>query len=169
LMLIDQHAAAERIRFEQLKEKYSKRLISQELVQPVAIELMPKEQQLLDSWREVLIDIGFNIEHFGGSTYNVRAVPAVGYRLERPEAIHDILRDLFSLGRIGPDATSREEVLKILACRGSIKSGYEMNSSQMKTLLRDLYSCQNPHTCPHGRPVAILLDGGQLERIFQRR
>jgi DNA mismatch repair protein MutL len=169
LMLIDMHAAAERIRFEHLIEKYSKRSISQELVQTVTIELMPKEQQLLDSWKDVLIDIGFNIEHFGGSTYHVRAVPAVSYRLERPEAIHDILRDLFSSGKIGPDATNREEVLKILACRGSVKSGYEMNSSEMKTLIRDLYSCQNPHTCPHGRPVAVLIDEAQLERIFQRR
>jgi len=169
LMLIDMHAAAERIRFERLMEKYSKRSISQELVQPVTIELMPKEQQLLDSWRELLIDIGFNIEHFGASTYHVRAVPALGYRLERPEAIHDILRDLFSSGRIGSDATNREEVLKILACRGSVKSGYEMDSYEMKTLISDLYSCQNPHTCPHGRPVAVLLDEAQLERIFQRR
>jgi DNA mismatch repair protein MutL len=169
LMLIDMHAAAERIRFERLMEKYSRRAISQELVQPVTIELMPKEQQLLESWRELLIDIGFIIEHFGGSTYHVRAVPSLGCRLERPEAIHDILRDLFSSGRIGSDATNREDVLKILACRGSVKSGYEMNSHEMKTLITDLYSCQNPHTCPHGRPVAVLLDEAQLERIFQRR
>lgn len=169
LMLIDSHAAAERIRFEQLEEKYYKGSISQELVNPVTVELMPKERQLLESWRDVLVDIGFNIEYFGGSTYHIRAVPATSYKLERPEAIHDILRDLFSLGRVSPDATNKEEALKILACRTSIKSGHEMSKIEMITLIKDLYSCQNPHTCPHGRPVAVLLDEAQLERIFQRR
>ncbi len=169
LMLIDQHAAAERIRFERLRERYSLKKISQELVEAVTIELSPKEQQILESWKEVLADIGFDIDHFGGSTYNIRAVPSTGYRLESPEAIHDILSDFFSQGRIGPDSTNIEEVLKILACRGSIKSGHEMTNSEMRTLLKDLYACQNPHTCPHGRPVAVLLDEAQLERIFGRR
>jgi DNA mismatch repair protein MutL len=169
LMLIDQHAAAERIRFERLRERYSQKKISQELVEAVTIELSPKEQQILESWKEVLADIGFDIDHFGGCTYNIRSVPAVGYRLESPQAIHDILSDFFSQGHIGPDSTNMEEVLKILACRGSIKSGYEMTDSEMRTLLKDLYACQNPHTCPHGRPVAVLLDEAQLERIFGRR
>ncbi|MCX6675130.1 MAG: DNA mismatch repair endonuclease MutL [Methanothrix sp.] len=169
LMLIDQHAAAERIRFERLRERYGQKKISQELVEAVTIELSPKEQQILESWKEVLADIGFDIDHFGGCTYNIRAVPAVGYRLESPQAIHDILSDFFSRGRIGPDSTNIEEVLKILACRGSIKSGHEMTNNEMRTLLKDLYACQNPHTCPHGRPVAVLLDEAQLERIFGRR
>ena len=169
LMLIDQHAAAERIRFERLRERYSQKKISQELVEAVTIDLSPKEQQILESWKDVLDDIGFDIDHFGGSTYNIRAVPSTGYRLESPEAIHDILSDFFSQGRIGPDSTNIEEVLKILACRGSIKSGHEMTNSEMRALLKDLYACQNPQTCPHGRPVAVLLDIAQLERIFGRR
>ena len=169
LMLIDQHAAAERIRFERLRERYGQKKISQELVEAVTIELSPKEQQILESWKEVLADIGFDIDHFGGSTYNIRSVPSTGYRLESPEAIHDILSDFFSQGRIGPDSTNIEEVLKILACRGSIKSGHEMTNSEMRNLLKDLYACQNPQTCPHGRPVAVLLDIAQLERIFGRR
>ena len=169
LMLIDQHAAAERIRFERLRDRYGQKKISQELVEPVTIELSPKEQQILESWKEVLADIGFEIDHFGGSTYNIRSVPSTGYRLESPEAIHDILSDFFSQGRIGPDSTNIEEVLKILACRGSIKSGHEMTNSEMRNLLKDLYACQNPQTCPHGRPVAVLLDIAQLERIFGRR
>lgn len=169
LMLIDQHAAAERIRFERLRERYGQKKISQELVEAVTIELSPKEQQILESWKDVLADIGFDIDHFGGSTYNIRAVPLTGYRLESPEAIHDILIDFFSQGRIGPGSTNIEEVLKILACRGSIKSGHEMSNAEMRTLLKNLYACQNPQTCPHGRPVAVLLDVAQLERIFGRR
>jgi DNA mismatch repair protein MutL len=169
LMLIDQHAAAERIRFERLLERYGEKTISQVLAEAVTIELSPKEQQIFASWKEVLVDIGFDIDHFGGSTYNIRAVPSIGQRLESPQAIHDILIDLFSRGRIGPQSTNMEEVLKILACRGSIKSGHEMTTAEMRALVKELYACRNPYTCPHGRPVAVLLDQDHLERIFERK
>ncbi|MFB3766489.1 MAG: DNA mismatch repair endonuclease MutL [Methanotrichaceae archaeon] len=169
MMLIDQHAAAERIRFEMLKEKYRTRKIAQELVEPVTIELTPKEQVQLESWIEVLSDIGFDISHFGGSTYNIRSVPAIGSKLESPQAVHDVLRDLFSSGKIGPDSTSREEILKLLACRGSIKSGKELTLEEMKELLKKLFACESPRTCPHGRPVAVVLDEEELERLFGRR
>lgn len=169
LMLIDQHAAAERIRFEMLREKYRNRNIAQELVDPVTIELTPKEQVQLESWLEVLSDIGFDISHFGGSTYNIRSVPAIGSKLESPQAMHDVLRDLFSSGKVGPDSMSREEILKLLACRGSIKSGKELTLEEMKELLKKLYACENPMTCPHGRPVAVVIDDEELERLFGRR
>lgn len=169
LMLIDQHAAAERIRFETLREKYKTRNIAQELVDPVTIELTPKEQVQLESWLEVLMDIGFDISHFGGSTYNIRSVPAIGSKLESPQAVHDVLRDLFSSGKVGPDSTNREEILKLLACRGSIKSGKELTLEEMKELLKRLYACESPRTCPHGRPVAVVMDDEQLERFFGRR
>lgn len=169
LMLIDQHAAAERIRFEMLREKYRNRNIAQELVEPVTIELTSKEQVQLESWLDVLSDIGFDISHFGGSTYNIRSVPAIGSKMESPQAVHDVLRDLFSSGKIGPDSTNREEILKLLACRGSIKSGKELTLGEMKELLKNLFACENPRTCPHGRPVAIVLDEEELERLFGRR
>lgn len=169
LMLIDQHAAAERIRFEMLSEKYRTKNIAQELVEPVTVELTPKEQVQLESWLDVLSDIGFDISHFGGSTYNIRSVPAIGAKLESPQAVHDILRDLFSSGKIGPDSTNREEILKLLACRGSIKSGKELTLEEMKELLKKLFACESPRTCPHGRPVAVVLDEEELERLFGRR
>lgn len=169
LMLIDQHAAAERIRFEMLREKYRTKNIAQELVEPVTIELTPKEQTQLESWLEVLNDIGFDISHFGGNTYNIRSVPAIGSKLESPQAVHDVLRDLFSSGKIGPDSTNREEILKLLACRGSIKSGKKLTLEEIKELLKKLYACESPRTCPHGRPVAVVIDEEELERLFGRR
>ena len=169
LMLIDQHAAAERIRFERLQEIYLHKRIKQELAEPIAIELSPHEQILIRSWQETLQDIGFEIIPFGGNTYSVRAVPALGRRLEDAEAVHDILRDLFASGRVGPDSTSKEEILKLLACKGSIKSGKELTTIEMHRLLEDLYTCQNPFTCPHGRPVIVVIDPVQLERLFARR
>lgn len=169
LVLIDQHAAAERIRFERLARLYRSKRIRQELAEPVAIELSPSERIMLSTWQQTLEEIGFEIQPFGGDSFSVRAVPALGRRLESAEAVHDILRDLFSSGRVRPDSTSRDEVLKLLACRGSIKSGSELTLGEMKSLIDELYRCDCPQTCPHGRPVAVALDRAHLERLFARR
>ena len=169
LMLIDQHAAAERIRFERLQRLYSQKKISQELAEPMAIEFSPSEQILMEPWQETLREIGFEIAPFGGNTYTVRAVPALGKRLESAEAVHDILRDLFASGRVAPDSTNRDEILKLLACKRSIKSGKVLDMEEMRKLLGDLYLCRDPFTCPHGRPVMVVIDQTQLERLFARR
>ena len=169
LVLIDQHAAAERIRFELLQERYRSKKIRQELAEPISLELSPSERIMLSSWQETLQDIGFEISHFGGNSYSVRAVPALGRRLESSEAVHDILRDLFTQGKVNPASTNKDEILKLLACRGSIKSGKELTYAEMKRLVEDLNRCNNPLTCPHGRPVMVTIDQNQLERLFSRR
>jgi len=169
LVLIDQHAAAERIRFERLEERYRKRLIRQELACPVTIDLSASEEIMLSSWKEVLDDIGFEISSFGGRSYSVRSVPALGQRTESAESVNDVLKELFLRGKPGPNSISRDEILKLLACRGSIKSGKELTLVEMEQLLHDLQGCSNPLTCPHGRPVMVTLDQGQLERLFGRR
>ena len=169
LMLIDQHAAAERIRFELLQERYKSNKIRQELAEPISLELSPSERIMLSSWQETLQDIGFEVTPFGGNTYNVRAVPALGRRLESAEAVHDILRDLFSRGIVSPSSTNKDEILKLLACKGSIKSGKELDHAEMIRLVEELYNCNNPLTCPHGRPVVVTIDQNQLGRLFARR
>ena len=169
LVLVDQHAAAERIRFERLKKLYEKKSIRQELAEPITIDLSPSEQIMISSWQETLEDIGFEFSPFGGNTYSVRTVPALGRRLESAEAVHDILRDLFLRGKVSPDSLNRDDILKLLACRGSIKSGKELTVSEMNRLLQDLGECDNPLTCPHGRPVMVVIDQNQLERLFARR
>lgn len=169
LVMVDQHAAAERIRYETLTKKYASGTISQELIAPVTLEFSPKEEVTLEEWREVLEEMGFEIQPFGGRAYNVRSVPAIGSRLESLEAIHDILRDLFALGRVGTEATTKDEILKLLACRGSIKAGHELSWREMHDLLRELFACDNPKTCPHGRPTTVTISQVQLEKIFGRR
>jgi len=169
LVLVDQHAAAERIRYEMLAKKYTSGTISQELISPITLELSPKEVVMLEEWGEVLEEMGFEIHPFGGNAYHVRSIPAIGQRLESPEAVHDVLRDLFALGRMGTEATAKDEILKLLACRGSIKAGHEMAWKEMHDLLRELFACENPKTCPHGRPTTVTISSVQLEKIFGRR
>jgi len=169
LVLIDQHAAAERIRFERLVRQHGSKSIRQELAEPVFIELSPSERLMLAAWQQTLQDIGFEIQPFGGNSFSVRSVPALGRRLESAEAVHDVLRDLFASGTVSPNSTNRDDILKLLACRGSIKSGKELTVGEMKALVEELYNCSAPQTCPHGRPVAVVLDEAHLERLFGRR
>ena len=169
LVLVDQHAAAERVRYEHLKKMHAARTLSQELITPINLELSPKEQLMLEDWNELLARMGFEIHPFGGKTYNVRSLPAIGTRLEDPQSVHDILRDLFTMGKVSCGSTSEDDVLKLLACRGSIKAGCEMTWKEMHDLLKDLFSCQNPKTCPHGRPTVVTISSAQLEKIFGRR
>jgi len=98
----------------------------------------------------------------------VRSVPATGYRLDSPETVHDILREIFASGRAGPEVTIRDSVLKLLACRGSIKSGHRLSIDEMRALIADLMKCENPKTCPHGRPTMIWIPVSHLERMFGR-
>ena len=169
LVLIDQHAAAERIRFEMLQDRYRSRKIRQDLVQPLSIELSASERVVLSTWMDTMQDIGFDITPFGGNTYTVRAVPATGRYLESAESVHDLLRELFLSGKAGPASSDRDDILKLLACRGSIKSGRELSPVEMKRLVDDLFLCRNPRTCPHGRPVMVSIEEGRLERLFSRR
>ncbi len=169
LVLVDQHAAAERIRYEVLSKKYASGTISQELIEPVTLELSPKEVVLLEEWGSTLAEMGFDVQPFGKNAYTVRSVPAIGWRLDSPGAVHDVLMDLFALGKVGTEATAKEEILKLLACRGSIKAGHEMGWKEMHDLLRALSSCASPRTCPHGRPTAVTLSPAELEKIFGRR
>ncbi|ABK15251.1 MAG: DNA mismatch repair endonuclease MutL [Methanothrix sp.] len=167
IMLVDQHAAAERIRYEHLLEKCKSGSISQELIQPVTVELSPGEVALLDSFSGELGEIGFEIDPFGGRAYSVRSVPAAA-GLESPESIRDVLREILNLGRVCR-ASFRDEALKHLACRGSIKSGERLSESAMLRLLTDLFACDNPRTCPHGRPVVVRISSESLEKMFGRR
>lgn len=167
IMLVDQHAAAERIRYEHLLEKCESGSISQELIHPVTVDLSPGESALLDSFSGELKDIGFEIDPFGGRAYSVRSVPAAA-GLESPESIRDVVREILHLGRVYK-TSFRDEALKLLACRGSIKSGEKLSEVAMLKLLTDLFACKNPRTCPHGRPVVVRISSESLERMFGRR
>lgn len=167
IMLIDQHAAAERIRYEHLLKKCESGSISQELIQPVTVELSPVEAELIDSFSAELRGIGFELDPFGGRSYSVRSVPAAA-GLESPESIRDILREILHLGR-ACRTSFRDEALKLLACRGSIKAGERLSESAMLRLLTDLFACDNPRTCPHGRPVVVRISAESLEKMFGRR
>lgn len=166
LVLIDQHAAHERILYEQVLRTKKSRV--QELITPVTIDLIPKEKVLMEEYIPYLEDCGFGISEFGDNTYVVTFVPEVFGWLEDPDIIHDIVSDLLASGKVKKDTGISEEVCKTLACRAAIKGGAACSPRQMEELIEQLKKAENPYSCPHGRPTVITFTKGELDRMFAR-
>jgi DNA mismatch repair protein MutL len=166
LVLIDQHAAHERILYEQVLRLKKSRV--QELITPLTIDLTPKEKVLMEEYIPYLEEYGFGISEFGDNTYVVTFVPEVFGRLENPELIHDIVSDILTAGKIKRDTGISEEVCKIMACKAAIKGGAACNPRQMEELIEQLKKTENPFSCPHGRPTVITFTKGEMDRMFAR-
>ncbi|WP_292388037.1 DNA mismatch repair endonuclease MutL [Methanosarcina sp. UBA5] len=166
LVLIDQHAAHERILYEQVLKMKKSRV--QELITPVTIDLTPKEKVLMEEYIPYLENCGFGISEFGDNTYVVTFVPEVFGRLEDPEVIHDVVSDLLASGKVKKDTGISEKVCKTVACRAAIKGGAACSPRQMEELIEQLKKAENPYSCPHGRPTVITFTKGELDRMFAR-
>jgi DNA mismatch repair protein MutL len=166
LVLIDQHAAHERILYEQILRMKKSRV--QELITPITIDLTPKEKVLMEEYIPYLEDYGFGISEFGDNTYVITFVPEVFGRLEDSEIIHDLVSDLLASGRVKKDTGISERVCKTLACRAAIKAGAACSPGQMEELIEQLKKAENPYSCPHGRPTVITFTKGELDRMFAR-
>ena len=166
LVLIDQHAAHERILYEQVIRMKKPRV--QELITPITIELSPKEKVLMEDYIPYLEEYGFGISEFGDNTFVVTFVPDVFGQLEHPEFIHDIINDLLASGKVKKETGISEKVSKTLACRAAIKGGAACSLRQMEELIEQLKKAENPYSCPHGRPTIITFTKAELDRMFAR-
>lgn len=166
LVIIDQHAAHERILYEQVLRSKKSRV--QELITPIMIELTPKERVLMEEYIPYLEEYGFGISEFGDNTYVVTFVPEVFGRLENTDVIHDVISDLLAEGKVKKETGISEKVSKTLACRAAIKGGAACTPKQMEDLIEQLKTAENPYSCPHGRPTVITFTKGELDRMFAR-
>ncbi|MCZ7402339.1 MAG: DNA mismatch repair endonuclease MutL [Candidatus Methanoperedens sp.] len=167
LMIIDQHAAHERVFFELVRA--SKKDDSQELIVPINIELDQREKTLMNETIPYLEEFGFRISEFGSGTFAVTAVPIVLGKLEDPLMVHDIISDILSQGKIKDETGIFERVTKTIACRSALKAGAVCSTSQMENLIKQLLQTENPYTCPHGRPTMISFNRQELDKLFKRR
>ncbi|MCB0192262.1 MAG: DNA mismatch repair endonuclease MutL [Anaerolineae bacterium] len=168
LYLIDQHAAHERILYEKLAAQKAKAAVPrQQLLEPAIMELSPGHAAIVESEFEVLTEVGFEIEPFGGTTYRLRAIPDMLGKAEPTQAFVDILAEMAD-GAI-PLAKETHEKIAITVCkRASVKGGQVLSQEEMRELVRQLEATTAPRTCPHGRPTMIHLSGSQLAREFGR-
>ena len=164
LYLIDQHAAHERVLFEKIERQRSRKEIEvQGLLEPVTLEVSPKQEEVLRSCYQDLAEFGFSIEPFGDRTFLVRAVPAL---LHNKDWVGMLTELLDSLPEVGGDWA--EGVIKSMACHSAVTAGQVLTDEEMHELVRHLEQAATPHTCPHGRPTMIHLSSGQLRKEFGR-
>jgi len=165
LVIIDQHAAHERIVYNSLSKKSA--TASQLLTRPAVIDLLPREAVLLKGILPSLRDIGFDIEPFGGATFAVHALPAILSEI-KPE---EILRDYLRYAEEECPANEGEIMLglaRTASCHGSVRAGRRLKTEEIKGLLALLDSADTPFTCPHGRPLSYKLTHEQIFRFFKR-
>lgn len=170
LILLDQHAAHERVLFERLMARRSgEGAPAQGLVTPVVVTLGPAEQALLDEGGAALRAIGFGVETFGPDMVRLTAVPAIALERAPEELFRACLRDLHEDG--GPHAgrSLEERVAIATACHTAIRGGDAMTPAAMADLLSALELAEDPFSCFHGRPTMIRVRGRDLERWFYRR
>ena len=167
LLLIDQHAAHERILYEQVSGQVMESRPSQELISPVVLHRTLKEAVILKDLLPVLALEGFILEEFGGDTFLVRAVPVVIGRVEDTTIIDEIISDLVS-ENTAQAVSNRERITRIVACRGAIKAGTVCTREQCQRIVDQLRRMKNPFTCPHGRPTMIRFTRKELDAMFKR-
>jgi len=166
LIVVDQHAAHERIMYDQLLARSSSAEAGQELIVPLPITLSKKEIAALPDLLDVLAAAGYLLEPFGKDVWMVRSVPVVSSTLGDPEIIHAILDA--ALDGVGNTDAVLDRVLKTAACRAVLKGNTPMTIEQMQRLLRQLMATRSPYTCPHGRPTTIVLSKSRLAGMFLR-
>jgi len=166
LIIIDQHAAHERVFYEQVQKSTAARH-AQELIVPAVIHRSPKDSAILKDLIPVLSKEGVVIEEFGTGSFLVRAVPAIMGKIEGTEQIDDLVTDLVESDPTRP-VTDRERITRIVACRSAIKAGTVCTLEQCQRLVAQLRAAECPFTCPHGRPTMIRFSRAKLDEMFLR-
>jgi DNA mismatch repair protein MutL len=168
LYLVDQHAAHERVLYEQYLSLRKDSIASQSLLEPVTVDLSPASASLLNDQLDILEGLGFQVEVFGAQTFLVRAVPSLLAGIDPGAALRVVVED-FEEDET-PLGTEHEAKLIARICkRAAIKAGQVLSVEEQRELLVGLEACRSPRTCPHGRPTMIHLSVDLLERQFGRR
>jgi DNA mismatch repair protein MutL len=170
LVLVDQHTAHERIRFEGLLADLAGRSVaSQRLLTPSVVELAPELRPVLEAHASVLAEMGYEVDAFGAGSIRVAAVPAVLGTRDPGPALERILRDLHEReAGSWTVAGMRDRLAATLACHSAVRAGQSLGAESMGAIVRDLFRTAHPTLCPHGRPTLVRLPREEVSRWFGR-
>jgi DNA mismatch repair protein MutL len=169
LLVIDQHAAHERVTFERLRHAYADGGIArQRLLVPAIVDVGAQAAPLLAEGLAALENLGFELEPFGGSSFAVRAVPALLSDADPAALVRDVAEELTEVGRSRRVTQAAESVLARLACHTAVRVGQSLGPEQIRALLTAMDNVDFAGNCPHGRPAFITLPRSDLERLFKR-
>jgi DNA mismatch repair protein MutL len=163
LVLVDQHAAHERIAYERIVAAAQQHAAGEALLVPLTFELGAAESAALDRMLDILREGGLEIESFGERTYRIVSTPA-GYR-SRPFDVAGFLEDLTDEPK---QRDVRERIWASLACHSVTRAGERLDFAEMSTLVERLQRCENPMHCPHGRPTIVRMDSEAIQKLFKR-
>jgi DNA mismatch repair protein MutL len=167
LLLVDQHAAHERVLYETLKGRFEASGIeSQGLLVPYRLEVPQRDTKRMLDHQEALARLGIEIEPFGGNTFLLRTVPAFLEKAEWGRFLQDLLPELEKGEKVGQPVS--EGALSVMACHGAVRAGQRLTREEMERLLEQLGDAVLPGHCPHGRPVVVRLRYHDLEKMFKR-
>ena len=168
LFMIDQHAAHEKILFEQtMKRIREKEMLTQQIAPPYIASLSLREEEVLQAQAEVLRRLGFEFEHFGGRDYKVTGVPADLCGLTGGELFMQLLDELVAEKLHGSPEVLVEKVAS-MSCKAAVKGNMTMSEQEAKTMIDLLLTLDNPYHCPHGRPTTISMTKQEIEKKFKR-
>ncbi len=169
MILIDQHAAHERILFEKLKKGYAKAdKRAQKLLVPETIELGFHETSILEKMIPLFKNTGLDIEPFGGNTFIITSVPSILGQKSFAPLISEIIEKAAETGVWNNPEKAAEEALILMACHGALRAHHRLSEKQMRALIDQLDRCETPSNCPHGRPTWIKWTQKSLEKSFGR-
>ncbi len=167
LLMIDQHAAHERIVYENLKKKFdSSQIEAQTLLVPPKLELALKEKRIALTKRSELSRLGIELDHFGGDTFLLTSVPAVLRNVRWDSFLSELIAEL-EYGNLDDDAFL-DRVLTVMACHSAIRAGHRMTHEEIAHLLSQLEQTDLPTNCPHGRPISKHFTYHEIEKMFKR-
>lgn len=168
LYMIDQHAAQERIKYEEFKEKLGRPINNaQDLLLPIIFEFSKQEAIFIDKYQAELVKVGLFLEPFGHQSYAIRSHPTWLPKGYEEEVIREMVNQVMQTEAVNVEEI-REEAAILMACKGSIKANYYLNEEDMMILLNDLRETNSPYTCPHGRPIIVHFTSYELEKMFKR-
>ncbi len=169
LFIIDQHAAHERILFDQYVSTYRDTPVTaQPLLFPVPLKLLPSERLIIKDQLPQLKSLGFTIHQEEDNQYYVTAVPVSEKKTSDSESIQNVLSEVLNGWESRSLAEIKIDLLKTMACKAAVKAGDPLSDSEWNSLLEQLLKTENPFTCPHGRPIVIRLTTRQIETGFLR-
>jgi DNA mismatch repair protein MutL len=165
LLIIDQHNARERVLFERLKAGYQAgNAASAQALFPLLLELSPAERQALDEKKLAFFKMsGFDIRPLSGAAIEIKAFPQFLAEAEIKETVRAALQ------QTGDNLPAEERMLAAMACRNAVKVNQRLQTEQQRALVRDLFACENPHFCPHRRPIIVTLTLADIEKQLKRR
>lgn len=169
LYIVDQHAAAERINYEKFSKKYNdqSKWSYTDLLVPMVINLTKKESSILLEKLELFSNVGITIEVFGEDSFRVVSIPTWMKEVDSIDYLNELIEQVVNNSKINLEDL-RLKVISTLACKASLKANKYLSLMEMQILLNDLLRCNNPYTCPHGRPTMIIYSTGELDKLFRR-